>query len=88
MQWHLRKLQFELPERTVRDKIACNTWSKKLTVLSTFLEFSLNFLSNNLKKHYNIWNSQGEKRCQNLNFSRKSLKGQSGDKIACKTHLD
>jgi len=25
------------------------TWSKKMTVLSTFLEFSLNFLSNNLK---------------------------------------
>jgi len=59
-----------------------------MTVLSRFLESSLNFLSNNLKKHYNIWYSQGEKHCQNLNCSKNSLKGQSGDKIACKTHLD
>jgi len=28
-----------------------HTWSKKVTVLRTFLESSLNFLSNNLKKH-------------------------------------
>jgi len=35
------------------------TWGEKMTVLSTFLEFSLNFLSNNLKKHYKIWYSQG-----------------------------
>jgi len=34
-----------------------------LTVSSTFLESSLNFLSNNLKNHYKIWYSQGEKWC-------------------------
>jgi len=45
-----------------------------MTVLSTFLESSLNFLSNNLKKHYKIWYSQGEKRCQNLNCQKLSLK--------------
>jgi len=36
------------------------TWSEKMTVLNTFLESSLNFLLNNLKKHYKIWYSQGE----------------------------
>jgi len=41
-------------------------WSEKIIVLITFLKFLLNFLSNNLKKHNNIWYSQGEKRCQNL----------------------
>jgi len=30
------------------------TCSEKMTVLITFLESSLNFLSNNLKKHYQI----------------------------------
>jgi len=34
------------------------TWSKKIIVLSTFLKSSLNFLLNNLKKHYKIWYSQ------------------------------
>jgi len=42
-------------ERTVTDKIVCNfPLSEKITVLSTFLESSFNFLSNNLKKHYKI----------------------------------
>jgi len=46
--------KFELPETlfemTVRDKIVFKTtWSEKMTVLNTFLEPSLNFLSNNLK---------------------------------------
>jgi len=59
-------VKFELTERqferTVREKIAYKpTWSEKMTVLSTFLESSLNFLSNNLKKHYKIWYSQGER---------------------------
>jgi len=30
------------------------TWSKKMAVLSPFLEFSLNFLFNNLKKTQNL----------------------------------
>jgi len=42
--------KFELTEtqlkRTVRYKI---TWSKKMTVLSTFLKFSLSFQFNNVK---------------------------------------
>jgi len=55
--------EFELPEiefeRTVKDKIAGKpTWSEKITDLATFLESSLNFLFNNLKKHYKIWYSQ------------------------------
>jgi len=46
--------KFELPaihfERTVRDKSRVEpTWSKKMTILSKFLESSLNFLLNILK---------------------------------------
>jgi len=55
-----------------------------MTVLSTFLESSLNFLSNNIEKHYKIWYSQGENWCQNLNCQKHSLKGQSGTKSPVK----
>jgi len=37
------------------------TWSKKMAILSSFLESPLNFLSNNLKKHYKICYRQAEK---------------------------
>jgi len=33
-----------------------------------------------MKKHYKIWYSQGEKRCQISNFQKHSLKGLSGTK--------
>jgi len=60
------------------------TWSKKMTVLSTFLESSLNFLSSNPKKHYKVWYSQGEKRRQSLNCQKDSFKGQSWTKSPVK----
>jgi len=56
------------------------TWSKKTSVLSTFLKSSLNFLFKNPKNHFKIWHSQGEKRYQILNCQKHSLKGQSGIK--------
>jgi len=59
------------------------TWSEKMTVLSTFLEFLLNFLSNNLKKS-NIWYIQGEKQCQSFNCQKRSLKEQSRTKLLVK----
>jgi len=59
-------------------------WSEKMTVLSTFLAFSLNFLYNNLKKHYKIWYSQREKLCQSLNWHKQNLRGQSGTKLPVK----
>jgi len=55
-----------------------------MTVLSTFLESSLNFPSNNLEKHYKISYSQGEKRCQSLNWQKHSLKGQSETELTVK----
>jgi len=55
-----------------------------MTVLSTFLKSSLNFQSDNLKNHYKIWCSQGEKRSQNLNCEKHSLEKQSGTKLAVK----
>jgi len=48
------------------------------------LESSLNFLSNNMEKHFKIWYSQGEKRCQSLNWQKPSLKGQSETKFSVK----
>jgi len=60
------------------------TWSEKITILSTFLESSLNFLFNNLKKHYNIWYSQGEKQCHSLICQKHSFKGQSEIKLPVK----
>jgi len=60
------------------------TCSKKITVLSTFLESSLNFLSNNLKKHYKTGYSQAEKRYQNMNCQKDSLRRQPGIKLPVK----
>jgi len=60
------------------------TWSDKMTILSTFLESSLNFLFDNLQKHYQIWYSQGEKRCQSLNCQKHNKKRQSGTKSPIK----
>jgi len=72
--------KLELPEtqflKTIRDRIIRKTQRKKMTVLSTILESSLNFLPNNLKKHYKIRNSQREKRCPSLNCQKHSLKRQ------------
>jgi len=55
-----------------------------MTVLSPFLESSLNFLSNNLKKHFKTCYSQGKKQCQKLNCQKHSLKEQSGTKLPVK----
>jgi len=55
-----------------------------MTVLSTILESSLNFLFNNLKKHYKICDSQGEKLCQSLSCQKHSLKVQSRTKSLIK----
>jgi len=55
-----------------------------MTVLSKILESLYDFLSNNLKIHYKIWYSQGEKRCQSLNCQKHSLKRQSGTKSPVK----
>jgi len=56
-----------------------------MIILSTFLESLSNFLSNNLKKHDKIRYSQKEKRCQNLNCQKHSLKGQLGIKSTIKS---
>jgi len=83
--FELTETQFE---KTVRDKIACkSTCGEKMSVLSTFLESSINFLSNNMKKHYKICYSQKEKRCQNLNCQKHSLKRQSATKSLVKPTL-
>jgi len=37
-----------------------------------------------MKKHYKIWYSQREKRCQRLNYQKYSLKEQSGTKLSAK----
>jgi len=81
--------KFELPETQLKGQSGTkspvkHTWSKKITVLSTFLKSSFNFLSNNLKKHYKIWYSEGEKQCQHFNCQKHSLKGQPRTKLPVK----
>jgi len=52
LNFKLSETQFE---RTVRAKSPLKTtWSEKMTVLNTFLESSLNFLSTTLTKYYKI----------------------------------
>jgi len=55
-----------------------------MTVLSTFLESSSNFLSNNLEKHYKIWYSQEKKWFESFNCQNHSLKGQPETKLLVK----
>jgi len=65
-----------------------HTGSEKITVLSTFLESSLNFLSNNLKKHYKIRYNQGKKALSKFELPRKQFERTVRYKIACKTNLE
>jgi len=48
----LPETQFEIQLET--KSLVKPTWSKKIAVSSTFLEFALNFLFNNVKKHFKI----------------------------------
>jgi len=65
-----------------------------MTVLNTFLESSLNFLFNNLKKHYNILYCRinlvqsGRKGVSKFELPKTQFVRTVRDKIACKTHLD
>jgi len=59
-----------------------------MTILSTFFEFSLNSLSNGLKKHYKTIIKLGRKIVSKYKLSEKLLKKAVRDKIACKTHLE
>jgi len=57
------------------------TWSEKMTVLSTFLEFLLNFLFNNLEKHYKI---SGRKVVSKYELPKQNWKRQSDTKSPIK----
>jgi len=59
-----------------------------MTLWSTFLESSLNFLFNNLKKPFQNLIESERNAVSKFQLLRNSLKKQSGDKIACKTHLE
>jgi len=56
-------------------------------VLSTFLESLLSFLSNNIKKHYKIWQS-GSRAVSKFELSETQFERTVRDKITCKTHLE
>jgi len=58
------------------------TWSEKRTVLSTFLECSLNFLSNNLKRIPNLVQLEG-KVVSKFELPETQLEKTVRDKIAC-----
>jgi len=79
--------KFELSERQFkRTKSPVKpSWNDKITVLSTVFESPLNYLYNDIKNHYNIQYSKGEKWCKSLICKKDNLKVM--DKIDCKTHL-
>jgi len=57
-----------------------------MTVLSTFLESSLNFLSNNLKKALQNLVQSGRKAVSKFELPETQFEMTVKDKIACKTH--
>jgi len=66
------------------------TWSKKITVLSTFLESSFNFLSNNLKnteKFGTVRQKSNVNQAMSFQLPETQFERTATDKIACKTHL-
>jgi len=64
------------------------TWSEKMTVLNTFLEFSLNSLFNNIKKPVKNLVQSGKKVVSKFELPETQFERTVGDKIACKTHLE
>jgi len=64
------------------------TWSKKITVLSTFLESSLKVLSNNLKKTLQNLVQSGRKAVLKFNLLETKFERTVMNKIAYKTHLE
>jgi len=65
-----------------------STWSQKMIVLSTFLEFSLNFLFKNEKKHYENLVPSGGKAVSKFELPETQFERTVSDKIHCKTHLE
>jgi len=61
-----------------------STWSKKMIVLSTFLESTLNFLSDNLKKTTKLVRP-GRKAVSKFELSETQFIRTVSNKIACKT---
>jgi len=60
---------------------------EKITVLSTFLESSLNFLSKNLKKTLQDLVQSGRKVVSKFELPETQFESTVRDKIECKTHL-
>jgi len=80
--FELTKTQFQ---RTVKDKIVGKThlkWENYCfkDIFGILIKFPIQWH----KESYEIWYSQGEKRCQSLNWQKYSLKGQSGTKSRVK----
>jgi len=59
-----------------------------MTILSTFLVSSLNFLSNDTKKNLKTWYSQEKKVSSKFEQSERQFGKTVRDKITHKTHLE
>jgi len=59
-----------------------------MTVLSTFLEFSLNFLFNNFKKTLNNLVQSERKAVSKFELPESQFDRTVKDKIVCKSHLE
>jgi len=64
------------------------TYSKLLFCLNTFLEFSLNFLSNSVKKTLQNLVQSGRKAMGQFDLLESQFERKVIDKITCKTHLE
>jgi len=64
------------------------TWRTKITVLSTLLESSLNFLSNDIKKTLKNQVQAGRKVVGKFELPKKQFSITVREKIACKTHFE
>jgi len=59
-----------------------------MTLLSTFSESPLNFLSNNLKKHFKNLVQSERNAVSKFQLPERLFERTVRDKIACKTHLE
>jgi len=82
------KLTDSLKGQSVKKSLVKPTWSKKITVLTTFLESLLKILSNNLKKTLQNLVQSGRKAVLKFKLLKTKFERTVRDKIAYKTYLE
>jgi len=84
----LNGIKHSLKEQSRTKSLVKAAWSEKMTVLSPFLESSLNFLFNNLTKTVPKLIQSGRKAVSKVKLPKTQFDRTVRNKIACKTYLD